>query len=89
MVKPRKRSLRDLPTSTLPLLEFDAAIKNIAFTINNCLLGFNVSEDEVLTPKQLLLGRNYDPVHPPAPVLEGNISVLLPHVRAITSSWFV
>ena len=89
MVKATKRSLRYLPTSSLMLLEFDAAIKNIASTINNHPLGFNVSEDEVLTPNQLLLGRNYDPVHPPAPVLEGNITVLLPHVRAIVSSWFV
>ena len=89
MVKATKRSLCYLPTSTLLLLEFNATIKNIASTINNCPLGFNVSEDEVLTPNQLLLGRNYDPVHPPAPVLEGNISVLLPHVRAIVSSWFV
>ena len=48
-----------------------------------------MSEDEVLTPNQLLLGSNYDPVHPPAPVLEGNITVLLPHVQAIVSSWFV
>ena len=70
-------------------MEFDAAIKNIASTINNRPLGFNVNEDDVLTPNQLLLGRNFDPVHPPEPVLESNIAVLLPHVRAIVSSWFV
>ena len=50
MVKATKRSLHYLPTSTLSLLEFDAAIKNIASTNNNFPLGFNVSEDEVLTP---------------------------------------
>ena len=63
MVKATKRSLCYLPTSTLSLLEFDAAIKNIASTINNHPLGLNVSRDEVLTPNQLLLGRFYDPVH--------------------------
>merc|ERR1712105_543210 len=82
MVKATKRSLRYLPTSSLTLLEFDAAIKNIASTINNRPLGFNVSEDDVLTPNQLLLGRNYDPVHPPNGVIEANITVLLP-------SWFL
>ena len=89
MVKATKRSLRYLPTSSLTLLEFDAAIKNIASTINNRPLGFNVNEDDVLTPNQLLLGRNFNPIHPPEPVLESNIAVLLPHVRAIVSSWFV
>ena len=64
MVKATKRSLRYLPTSSLTLLEFDAAIKNIASTINNRPLGFNVNKDDVLTPNQLLLGRNFDPVHP-------------------------
>ena len=80
MVKATKRSLRCLPTSSLTLLEFNAAIKDITSNINNCPLGFDMSEDEVLTPNQLLLGHNYDPVYPPAPVLEGNITVLLPHV---------
>ena len=89
MVKATKRSLRYLPTSSLTLLEFDAALKNIASTINNRPLGFNVSEDDVLTPNQLLLGRNYDPVHPPNGVIEANITVLLPHVKAILSSWFL
>ena len=89
MVKATKRSLRYLPTSSLTLLEFDAAIKNIASTINNRPLGFHVNEDDVLTPNQLLLGRNYDPVHPPDRVLEANITVLLPHVRNIVSSWFL
>ena len=50
MVKATKRSLRYLPTSSLTLLEFDAALKNIASTINNRPLGFNIKEDEVLTP---------------------------------------
>ena len=80
MVKATKRSLWYLPTSSLTLLEFDVAMKNIASTINDCPLGFNVTEDEVLTPKQLLLGRIYNPVHPPPLVLEGNISVLLSYV---------
>ena len=88
MVKATKRSLRYLPTSSLTLLEFDAALKNIASTINNRPLGFNINEDEVLTPNQLLLGRNFDPIHTPNPVMEANITVLLPHVRAIVSSWF-
>ena len=89
MVKATKRSLRYLPTSSLALLVFDAAIKNIVSTINNCPLGFNVNEDDVLTPNQLLLGRNFDSIYPPDPVLESNITVLLPNVRAILSSWFV
>ena len=88
MVKATKRSLRYLPTSSLSLLEFDAALKNIASTINNQPLGFNINKDEVLTQNQLLLGRNFNPIHPPDPVLETNIAVLLPHVRAIVSSWF-
>ena len=89
MVKATKRSLRYLPTSSLLLLEFDAALKNIASTINNWPLGFNINEDEVLTPNQLLLGRNFNPIHPPDPVMETNIAVLLPHIRAIVSSWFL
>ena len=89
MVKATKRSLPYLPKSSLTLQEFDAAIKNIASKINNCPLVFNVNEDEQLTPNQLLIGRNYDPVHSPAPVLESNITVLFPHVWAIVSAWFV
>merc|ERR1711867_25399 len=73
MVKATKRSLKYLPTSSLSLLEFDAALKNITSTINNQPLGFNTNEDEVLTPNQLLLGRNFDSIHPPDPVLETNI----------------
>ena len=88
IVKATKRSLRYLPTSSLSLLEFDAALKNIASTINIRPLGFNINEDEVLTPNQLLLGRNFDPIHPLNPVIETNIAVLLPHVRAIVSPWF-
>ena len=44
IVKATKRSLRYLPTSTLLLLELDAAIKNIASTIDNHPLDFNVSK---------------------------------------------
>ena len=66
----------------------DAALKNIVSTINNRPLGFNISEDQVLTPYQLLLGRNFNQVHPLDPVKETNIAVPLPHVRAIVSSWF-
>ena len=80
MVKAVKRSLRYLPTSSLTLLEFDAAIKCIAFTINNRPLEFNIQESQVLTPNQLILGHNYDPVHPPSPVVEAHVSVLLTHV---------
>ena len=61
----------------------------LASTINNCPLGFKVNEDHLLTLNQLLLGRNFNLIHPPKPVLESNITVLLPHVRAIVSSWFV
>ena len=88
MVKATKRSLRYLSTSSLTLLEFDAALKNIASTINNWPLGFNINEDEVLTPNQLLLGRNFDPIHPLDPVKEINNAVLLSHVRAIVSPCF-
>ena len=88
MVKATKRSLRYLSTSSLTLLKFDTAIKNIASTINNHPLGFNTNKDEVLTPNQLLLGRNFDPVHPPEPVLEANITVMLPQMRSIVSFWF-
>ena len=89
MVKATKRSLRYLPTSSLTLLEFDAALKNIASTINNRPLGFNINEDEVSTPNQLLLGRNFDLIHPQDLVMEANITVLLPHFRAIVLSWFL
>merc|ERR1712101_33660 len=58
MVKATKRSLRYLPTSLLSILEFDAVLKNIASTINNHPLGFNIIEDQVLTPNQILLGCN-------------------------------
>ena len=88
MVKATKRSLRYLPTSSLTLLEFHAALKNIASTINNRPLGFNISENQVLTPNQLLQGRKFNQVHPLNPVKETNIAVPLPHVRAIVSSWF-
>ena len=89
MVKATNQSLCYIPTSFLTLLEFDAAIKNVASTINNRPPGLNVNEDDMLIPIQLLLGRNYDPVHPPSSVVEANITVLLPHAWAIVSSWFV
>ena len=41
-----------------------------------------------MTPNQLLLGYNYDAVHPPDSTREVNITVLLPHVCAIVSTWF-
>ena len=88
MVKASKRTLRYFPNSSLTLLKFDAAIKNIASTINNQPLWFNTNMDEVLTPNQLLIGRNFNPIHPPEPVLGTNITVLLPHIRAIKFSWF-
>ena len=89
MVRVTKRSLRYLPTSSLSLLEFNAAIKSIASMINNRLLELNIQENQVLTPNQLLLGRNYDPVYPPTPVPESHVSALLLHIRSIVSSWFL
>ena len=83
MVKATKTYIHYLPRSSLTLLEFDSALKNIASTINNCPLGFSAAEDAVLTPTQLLLGWNYDPTHPS---LEVHFTVLLPHVRTIISS---
>ena len=50
MVEATRRSPYYLSISSLTLLEFDAAIKNIASTINNHHLDFNVSEDAALTP---------------------------------------
>ena len=88
MVKAVKRSLRYLPTCRLSLLEFDSALKCIASMINNCPLHFNIQEDQVLTPNQLILGRNYDPVYPPSPVVEAPVAVLLTHVRTIVGRWF-
>ena len=88
MVKATKRSLKYLPTSSLTLLEFDAVIKSIASTVNNRPLGFNVNKDQVLTPNQLILSRNYDPIYPPNPVIDAHISVLLLHVKSIVSLWF-
>ena len=57
-VKATKRSLLYLPTSSLSILEFNALLKNIPLTINNLSFGFQVLEN------QLLLGHNYDAVHP-------------------------
>ena len=88
MVKAVKRSLRYLPTCRLTLLEFDSAIKYIASTINNRPLHFNIQEDQVLTPNQLLLGCNYDPVHPPNQVVEAPVAVQLSLVRTIVNNWF-
>ena len=45
-------------------------------------------EDQVLTPNQLLLGRNYDATLPPDSMREANITVLHTSVRGIVSSWF-
>ena len=59
-----------------------------ADSINNLPLGFNVSKDEVLTPNQLILGQNYDKIHPANTALVGKITIMLPHVRSIVSSWF-
>ena len=81
-------SLRYLPTSSLSILEFDAVLKNIASKINNRSLGFNTMEDQVLTPNQLLLGRNYDPILPPDSMREANITVLHSSLRNIVSLWF-
>ena len=88
MVKAVKRSLKYLPTCHLSLLEFDSALKCIASTINNRPLHFNIQEDQVLTPNHLILGRSYDPVHPPNPLVEAPVAVLLTHVKSIVSRWF-
>ena len=45
-------------------------------------------EDQVLTPNQLLLGRNYNATLPPDSTREANITVLHSSVRGIVSSWF-
>ena len=88
LVKAVKRSLKHLPVCRLSVLEFNAAIKSIAASINNRPLGFSVQEDKVLTPNHLLLGRTYDPVHPPAPLVEAPLTVLHNHVKSILESWF-
>ena len=88
MVKAVKRSLKYLPKCGLSLLEFDSAMKCIASTINNCPLHFNIQEDQVLTPNHLILGQSYDPVHPPNPLVEAPVAVLLTHVKSIVSRWF-
>ena len=76
----------DLNTSVLSILEFNAVLKNIAYTVNNHLLGFNITEDPVLPLNQLLLGPNYDPDHTLASKPEANITVLLPQVQSIAFS---
>ena len=85
MVKTLKRSLRYFPTSSLSIMEFDCALKQIASTVNNRPLGVLTTEDSILTPNQLILGRNYDPTHPGPEV---HLDVLLPHVRNIVNNWF-
>jgi hypothetical protein len=36
-----------------------------------------------------LLGRSYDPVHPPNPVIEAPLAVLFTHIKSILETWFV
>ena len=88
MVKILKRSLRYIPTSTLSIMEFHSVLSQIASSINNRPLGYLASEDSILTPNQLILGRNYNTVHPTIPGPELNIAFMLPHVKNIVSNWF-
>ena len=88
MVKTLKRSLRYIPTSTLSIMEFHCVLTQIASTVNNRPLGYLTSEDSILTPNQLILGRNYDTTHPMVPGPEVNIAFMLPHIRNIISNWF-
>ena len=57
MVKAKKRSLRYFPTSSLTLLEFDAAIKNITCSINNSPLGWSVHSKPVTSWKEFWSSR--------------------------------
>ena len=60
----------------------------IAASINNRPLCFNIQEDQVLTPNHLLLGRSYDPEHPPTPLVEAPLTVLHTHIKSIVENWF-
>ena len=69
-------------------MEFDCIVQQIAATINNRPLSFNLGSEEVLTPNQLLLGRNYDAILPPDNLAEVPVTVLHSHLKTVISTWF-
>ena len=52
MIKIVKRCLQYFPTTTLSLMEFDCVFKQISATINNCPLGFYITDQSLLNPNQ-------------------------------------
>merc|ERR1712101_53077 len=64
IVKQLKSSFIMLPNFRLTLLEFRTIINEITTSINNRPLGVLESNMQPLTPNQLLLGRNFNPVAP-------------------------
>ena len=89
MVKMVKRSLRYLPSSQLSLLELDCVLQQIAASINNRPLGFLHSQENILTPNQLLLGRCQDSILPIHNVGDLSVLSLQSFVKAVYKDWFV
>ena len=88
MFKQFKKSLRCLPTSQLSVADFRCIILEIAATINNRPLGRFRADESILTPNQLLLGRNHSMMPPLLASPEDSLIGLHDYVKEVYKVWW-
>jgi len=89
IVKQLKSSFKMLPNFRLTLLEFRTIINEITTSINNRPLGVLESNMQPLTPNQLLLGRNFNPIAPGTNVnSDTSLIGLKSYVQDVYKSWW-
>merc|ERR1712240_610928 len=89
IVKQLKSSFKMLPNFKLTLLEFRTIINEITTSINNRPLGVLESNMQPLTPNQLLLGRNFNPIAPGTNVnADTSLLGLKNYMQDIYKSWW-
>ena len=89
LVKQLKNSFKMLPNFRLTLLEFRTIINEITTSINNRPLGILESNMQPLTPNQLLLGRNFNPIAPGTNVnSDTSLIGLKNYVKDVYKSWW-
>ena len=88
MVKQFKLSLRCLLTNQLSVTDFRCVIMEIAATINDRPLGRFRTDESILTPNQLLLGRNHTSMPPLLTAHEDSLIGLQQYVKEVYKSWW-
>ena len=89
IVKQLKSSFKMLPNFRLTLLEFKTIINEITTSINNRPLGVLESNMQPLTPNQLLLGRNFNPIAPGTNInADTSLIGLKGYIQDVYKSWW-